>query len=173
VNLIKDHEVFQRVNSDSRGAAPKPAEHQLLVLLRYYGTEGNACTSVAIAGFFGIASGAVDNCREAALTAVLSLEPQTYFWPDEDERKQIAKRIKDKYLFPHCVGFIDGTLLPLSSRPLIHGENYLSRKKFYAVVMLVVCDDIGQILYYHVGWPGSVHDNRVWRNSLLCTQCRD
>jgi hypothetical protein len=39
--------------------------------------------------------------------------------------------------------------------------------------MLVVCDDIGRILYYHVGWPGFVHDNRVWRNSSLFTQCRD
>lgn len=173
VNLIKDHEVFQRVNSDSRGALPKPAEHQLLVLLRYYGTEGNACTSVAIGGFFGIASGAVDNCRESALAALLSLEPQTCFWPDEEERKQIAQRIKDKWLFPHCVGFIDGTLLPLASRPLIHGENYLSRKKFYAVVMLVVCDDVGRILYYHVGWPGSVHDNRVWRNCSLFRKCGD
>jgi nuclease HARBI1 len=67
----------------------------------------------------------------------------------------------------NCIGLIDGTLLPLATRPLLHGENYLSRKKFYAIVMLVVCDDLGRILYYHVGWPGSVHDNRVWRNCKL------
>jgi DDE superfamily endonuclease len=34
--------------------------------------------------------------------------------------------------------------------------------------MLVVCDDQSRILYYHIGWPGSVHDNRVWRNCKLC-----
>ena len=66
---------------------------------------------------------------------------------------------------------MDGTLLPLSARPLLHGENYLSRKKFYAIVMLIVCDDYGRILYYHVGWPGSVHDNRVWRTCRLFREC--
>ena len=81
----------------------------------------------------------------------------------------MSARIQEKYLFPNCVGFIDGTLLPLSSRPLLHGENYLSRKKYYAIVMLVVNDDDARILYYHIGWPGSVHDNRVWRTCKLCT----
>jgi DDE superfamily endonuclease len=47
----------------------------------------------------------------------------------------------------------------------------LSRKRFYAIVMLVVCDDQSGILYYHVGWPGSVHDNRVWRTSKLFKNC--
>ena len=35
--------------------------------------------------------------------------------------------------------------------------------------MLVVCDDNCRILYQHTGWPGSVHDNRVWRTcKLMC-----
>jgi DDE superfamily endonuclease len=75
------------------------------------------------------------------------------------------------YLFPNCVGLIDGTLLPLATRPLLHRENYLSRKRFYAIVMLVVCDYQSRILYYHVGWPGSVHDNRVWRTCKLFKNC--
>ena len=70
-------------------------------------------------------------------------------------------------MFPHCVGLIDGTLLPLATKPQLHGENYLSRKRFYAIVMLVVCDDQSRMIHCHIGWPGSVHDNRVWRNSKL------
>ena len=34
--------------------------------------------------------------------------------------------------------------------------------------MLVVCDDNARIMYYHVGWPGSVHNNRVWVTCNLC-----
>ena len=167
VELIANHPVFLKKNSDSRGKAPKPASHQLLVLLKYYGSEGNSASSVSLGSFFGIGHGAVDRCKEAALEGVLSLEDRTYFWPDAEERKVIANRIRDTYLFPNCVGIIDGTLLPLLQRPLLHGENYLSRKKFYAIVMLVVCDDQCRIIYYHIGWPGSVHDNRAWRNSRL------
>jgi DDE superfamily endonuclease len=37
--------------------------------------------------------------------------------------------------------------------------------------MLVVCDDQCRITYYHVGWPGSVHDNRVWRTCNLFKNC--
>jgi DDE superfamily endonuclease len=137
------------------------------VLLKYYGTEGNQASSLSLSNFFGVSSGIIDYYRNNALEALLSIEDKTYIWPDQLERKAISKRIKKQYMFPNCVGIIDGTLLPLASRPLLHGENYLSRKKFYAIVMLVVCDDQSRILYYHVGWPGSVHDNRVWRTCAL------
>ena len=71
-------------------------------------------------------------------------------------------------MFPHCVGLIDGTLLPLATKPQLHGENCLSRKRFHAIVKLqVVCDDQSRMIHCHIGWPGSVHDNRVWGNSKL------
>jgi DDE superfamily endonuclease len=166
---LKDHPNFHRM--DSHGSIPRPAEHQLLVLLKYFGSEGNSASGYNIGAFFGISIGAAEACRLSALQALLTLEDRTYFWPDHEERKQIANRIRDTYLFPNCVGLIDGTLLPLATRPLLHGENYLSRKRFYAIVMLVVCDDKSRIIYYHVGWPGSVHDNRVWRTCNLFKKC--
>ena len=173
VSLLSSHQAFQRKNSDSRGAPPKPAAHQLLVLFKYYGCEGNQSSSVALGNFFGVGKGVIDACRNNALKAILSLEDNTYIWPDAEERRVISSRIKEQYKFPNCVGIIDGTLLPLAARPLVHGENYLSRKRFYAVVMLVVCDDQGRVLYHHIGWPGSVHDNRVWRNCKLNTRPGD
>ena len=170
VELVKDHSSFKKKSSDSRGSDPKPPHHQMLVLLKYFGCQGNSASSISLGTFFGIASGAVNNCKEVALEALLSLESRTYIWPDPDERKAIANRIKEQYLFPNCVGIMDGTLLPLAKRPLLHGENYMSRKRFYAIVMLVVCDDQCRILYYHIGWPGSVHNNRVWRTCNLFTR---
>jgi DDE superfamily endonuclease len=167
VELVKGHPAFARKSSDSRGRHPKRPECQLLVLLKYFGCEGNQASSKALSDFFGVASGIIDLCRQNALDAVLSLEDRTVIWPDKAERRIIANRIQETYLFPHCVGLIDGTLLPLATRPLLHGENYLSRKKFYAIVMIVVCDDLSRINYFHVGWPGSVHDNRVWRNCKM------
>ena len=171
VDLLKDHPSFKKRSSDSRGSDPKPPRYQMLVLLKYFGSEGNGASSISLGTFFGIASGAVITCKESALEALLSLESRTYIWPNPDERKAIANRIKERYLFPNCVGIMDGTLLPLAQRPLLHGENYMSRKRFYAIVMLVVCDDQCRILYYHIGWPGSVHDNRVWRTCNLFTKC--
>ena len=56
-----------------------------------------------------------------------------------------------------------------------HSMPKLSKKAIYikeyeAIVAsqvkgLVVCDDAARITWVEMGWPGSVHDNRVWVNS--------
>ena len=161
LELLEEHPVFQ---SKPRQAPPA---HQILVLLKYLGTQGNQASNKSLGKHFGIGSGTAQLFRERALCALLSLKSQAVFWPGEEERKIISNRIMRKYLFPYCVGFADGTLLPLAFRPTIHGENYLDRKRQYSLTMLIVCDEEGRILYFHLGWPGSVHDNRVWRNCRL------
>ena len=62
---------------------------------------------------------------------------------------------------------IDGTLILLDYRPEAYHECYFSRKSFYALNVMIVCDDKRRVIYYNAGWPGSTHDNRVWRNSNL------
>ena len=34
--------------------------------------------------------------------------------------------------------------------------------------MFVVCDNKRRIRYYHAGWPGNVHDERVFSTSSIC-----
>jgi hypothetical protein len=143
-------------------------------MLKYLGTEGNNANNRALGNHFGIGEGTAEIYRERAMEAVISLESQAMFWPDIDERREIAIRFKATYgTFSNCVGIADGTLLPLAFKPTLDGESYLCRKRFYALNMLVICDDLGRIIYYVCGWPGSVHDNRVWRTSALCVRHED
>lgn len=79
----------------------------------------------------------------------------------------MSLRTQAIFHFPNCVGLVDGTLLPLENKPSLLGDNYLSRKGCYAVSVLVVCDEVARVLYYLAGWPGLVHDNRVWRNCKM------
>jgi len=62
---------------------------------------------------------------------------------------------------------IDGTLFPLAFVPTVNGEDYYTRKGDYAIKWLVICDDAARITWVEMGWPGSVHDNRVWANSEI------
>jgi len=62
---------------------------------------------------------------------------------------------------------IDGTLFPLAFAPTVNGEDYYTRKGDYAIKGLVICDYAARITWIEVGWPGSVHDNRVWSNSEI------
>lgn len=160
VAAIKDHPVFKTNRGRNKQAPPA---HQLLVLLKYLGMSGNGSSNISIADHFGgIGHGTVRLYKRRAIKAVLSLAEEVITWPNEEERKEIAARIKDEFHFPHCVGVIDGTLLPLEFKPSLFGDAYHTRKQNYCVHMLIVSDDQGRVRYYIAGWPGSVHDNRVW-----------
>ena len=163
--VLKNHRAFQK-----RGL--KQRKHfssvlHLLVLLKYMGSEGNAASLLTVKQGLGIGKGSVKNYLERAVDAVLSLFNDTVFWPGEEERTEIAVRIREKHHFPKCVGFVDGTHLGLAFKPELDGEDYWTRKQSYAVSAMVVCDDFKRIRYLNLGWPGSVHDQRIYQNSSL------
>lgn len=68
--------------------------------------------------------------------------------------------------FPGIIGVVDGTHIRIRA-PEQEPEAYINRKKFHSINVQLVCDD--NMVFTHVlaGWPGSVHDSRVMRNSEL------
>jgi hypothetical protein len=88
-------------------------------------------------------------------------------WPNSQGRKEMASRIGRFTGFKNCVGFIDGTLLPLEEKPSIDPQDYYSQKGSYGLATLVVCNDNKRIIYYLTGWPGCSHDTRLWDNCNL------
>jgi hypothetical protein len=81
-------------------------ELHLLVLLKYMGSESNACTAIAVKEELSIGEGSVRIYLFRAVKAVLSLFKDTVFWPNEEEHREIRNRFHDKYCFPYCVGAI-------------------------------------------------------------------
>jgi hypothetical protein len=142
-------------------------ELHFLILLKYLGTQGNGGSISQLKLGLGIGRGSVYNYLRRAIDAVVSKYSAYVFWPEADERKEISDRIRKDKFFPKCVGFIDGTHLGLAFKPTKDGEEYFTRKQSYAVAALVSCDDMRRIRYLNVGWPGSVHDQRIFSNSKL------
>ena len=68
--------------------------------------------------------------------------------------------------FPGVVGCIDGTHIPILM-PQENGHRYINRKGVPSVILLATCDNKLKFTWINVGWPGSVHDSRVYRNELL------
>jgi hypothetical protein len=85
----------------------------------------------------------------------------------QTRKKKIASDISNTTGCNGCVGFIDGTLLPLNEKPSIDSQDYYSRKGSYGLATLVVCDKHKRIIYYLTGWPGCSHDTRLWENCDL------
>ncbi|XP_074859612.1 ankyrin repeat domain-containing protein 13C isoform X1 [Carettochelys insculpta] len=69
--------------------------------------------------------------------------------------------------FPNCFGALDGTHIPICA-PHHSGGRYMNRKGYHSVVLQALVDSRGRFQDIYVGWPGSTHDARVFRNSGLC-----
>ncbi|POW02002.1 hypothetical protein PSTT_12096 [Puccinia striiformis] len=78
--------------------------------------------------------------------AILAMEAHYVSWPDAQGRRAIASRVDS---------------------PSIDPQDYYSRKGFYGLNTLIVCDEEKRITYYLTGWPGCCHDTRLWENSEL------
>ncbi|XP_065438983.1 uncharacterized protein LOC135981276 [Chrysemys picta bellii] len=69
--------------------------------------------------------------------------------------------------FPNCGGAIDGTHIPILG--LDHqGSQYINHKGYFSMVLQALVDHKGRFTNINVGWPGKVHDARIFRNSGLC-----
>uniref|UniRef100_A0A674K306 DDE Tnp4 domain-containing protein n=1 Tax=Terrapene triunguis TaxID=2587831 RepID=A0A674K306_9SAUR len=68
--------------------------------------------------------------------------------------------------FPNCGGAIDGTHIPILA-PEHQGTQYINRKGYFSMVLQALVDHKGRFTNINVGWPGRVHDARVFRNTNL------
>ena len=59
-------------------------------------------------------------------------------------------------------------MLPLGFKPTQEDYTDYGGKQSYTLTMLIICDHLNQIRYYHARWPGSVHDKRVFCNTKIC-----
>ncbi|KAK0142790.1 Protein ALP1-like [Merluccius polli] len=73
--------------------------------------------------------------------------------------------------FANVVGAIDGSHIWIK-QPQLHCLDYLNYKNFYSINMQAIFDAKGKFLDIYVGYPGSVHDTRVMKNSVFYLTAR-
>uniref|UniRef100_A0A8C3HP06 Putative nuclease HARBI1 n=1 Tax=Chrysemys picta bellii TaxID=8478 RepID=A0A8C3HP06_CHRPI len=68
--------------------------------------------------------------------------------------------------FPNCGGAIDGTHIPILAPPHL-GSKYVNRKGYFSMVLQALVDHRGRFIDINTGWPGKVHDARIFQNTWL------
>lgn len=139
---------------------------QLAVALDRLETNGNGASLGRTRKLWGLGKGTVALYTSRVIIALNDLRDGFVVWQDATDRKQISRRMEAEG-FPDCVGFIDGTTIPLSQKPAVDGECYFDRKHRYSVSAQVVCDDRRRIISFYSGWPGSCSDSTVYREMQL------
>ncbi|KAM7167296.1 uncharacterized protein RBU57_005846 [Macrochelys suwanniensis] len=68
--------------------------------------------------------------------------------------------------FPNCGEAIDGTHIPILAPPHLASE-YINRKGYFSMILQALVDHRGRFIDINAGWPGKVHDARIFRNTGL------
>ena len=80
--------------------------------------------------------------------------------------KHVIQGYEGIWGFSNCGGAIDGSHIPIKAPENAHGD-YLIRKSWYSLILQGVCDYNYVFSDINIGWPGRVHDARVFANSEI------
>ena len=84
--------------------------------------------------------------------------------PQNESLREIIDGFQCRWGFPQTVGAIDGTHIPIL-RPQESASDYYNRKGYYSILMQAIVECRGIFIDVNIGWPGKVHDARVFANS--------
>uniref|UniRef100_UPI003AAEB172 putative nuclease HARBI1 n=1 Tax=Centroberyx gerrardi TaxID=166262 RepID=UPI003AAEB172 len=121
---------------------------------------------------FDIPRSTVNDIIHRVAHKIKSLESQIIHLPSVDNLEEIGlgfAQLAGSQAFRIAVGAIDGCQVRIKP-PTEDANCYLNRKLFYSIQLQAVCDHKSRFIDIYVGWPGSVHDSRVLKNSPIFTQ---
>ena len=87
-------------------------------------------------------------------------------FPSGDDFDRVADEFKTKWGVPQCIGAVDGCHIPICA-PNEQHTDYYNRKGWYSMIVEGLVDVHYCFLNVCIGWPGSVHDARVFGHSNL------
>lgn len=145
-----------------RGISDISSEKKLLVFVKYLSTQ---ITFQCIADIFGICETSVHSIiHDLSRIVCKRLMPNLIRWPKGNKVKEVVDAYQELSGFPGVIGAIDGSHIPIPT-PTEFPENYINRKQFPSIVLQAVCESNLKFTDVFCGWPGSVHDSRIMKNS--------
>jgi hypothetical protein len=125
-----------------------------------------------IANLFGVSRSFVCVCVKDVCRAITNCLSKVISFPQGDQLLHVIHGYERKWGFPMCAGAIDGTHIPILAPTESHAE-YVNRKGYHSIIMQAVVDCDYLFRDVVIGWPGSVHDARVFSNSAIFTKGND
>ena len=149
---------------DTRFRKSITVEKRLAVTLWCLATP---CEYWSISHLFGIGRSTVCEIVHSTCQVIVDqLLSQYINFPSGPRLDSIVSGFNHQWGIPQCAGAIDGTHFPVCA-PILNHTDYYNRKGYYSINMQAVVDHQYRFLDIYVGWPGSVHDARVFSHSSL------
>lgn len=143
------------------GRNPISVKEIMLISIEYL---ANNITMRTIAVIYGRSPSCVWKAIECFTKALQRRILDIVQWPED--LKKVEQQFRSRAGMPGVVGAIDGCQIRIKA-PAETQKDYLNRKFFHSINLLAVSLPDKSFSYVHIGYPGSVHDSRVYRNSSL------
>ena len=147
---------------DNRFRRAISVRHRLAITIW---TLATPCEYRTIGHLFGVARSTVcvivhDTCK--AIVDRLFSDVVTF--PQGSQLTDTICGFETNWQIPQCVGAIDGSHIPVAVPANLHTD-YYNRKGWYSILVQAVISYDYTISDVCIGWPGSVHDARVFVHS--------
>ena len=125
------------------------------------------CEYRTLSHLFGVGRSSVCEIVQNTCRAIVSVLMDVYIsFPMGNALNEVVNGFEEKWGYPQCAGAIDGSHIPISAPASSHTD-YYNRKGYYSMVIQAVIDHQYIFRDICVGWAGSVHDARIFVNSLI------
>ena len=123
------------------------------------------CEYRTIGHLFGVACGTVCVIVNEVCQAIARNLTKKYIKiPRGRQLTDTVEKFESKFNFPQCFGAIDGSHIPIIA-PTDCPKDYYNRKGFHSVLLQGIVNSSYCFSDIYIGWPGSVHDARMFCNS--------
>ena len=179
--MFKQHFRFNKVNFKrilslieddlaytTRRNNPLTPTQQLCIALSFYAGVSFQKTIGLVAG---VSQYSAWKAIHRVTDALITYKNRYIHLPPKQTLEDTARRMLQRYNIPNLGFGIDGMLVFFSQAPRgipdpnLRGQHFWCRKNRYALNTQIVGGDNGLIYDLDVGWPGSVHDARIFYNS--------
>ena len=116
---------------------------------------------------FSIAERTVYLYYKRIIFAIFSLKKNLVKWSVGEAKQSVYKGFKNIGGMDKIIEAINRSHIVLANAPLKQPETYWNRKKRYSIQLQGIVDHKGMFIDYEIGWPGSVHDAKVYKNSYF------
>ena len=116
---------------------------------------------------FGISASIVGRITKDFVGALVYLRNRYIFWPKTRAQcSRVIESFKDLSPLPNVFGAIDGTHVEIIA-PETSTVDFFNRKQRHSIGCQGICDGELRFISMSTGFPGSVHDSRILRNTWI------
>lgn len=115
---------------------------------------------------FNIAKSSLSAASDRVIRALNIIAPTVISWPDLNRMGEIEEGFKNIKGISKIIGAVDGTYIKIDA-PSEYPRDYINRKMYHSVTLQAICEHNMKFIDIFAGYPSSVHDCRIFRNSII------